>query len=182
MIENLPAGDLMVLDLFSESRPQWGDPASTWYRKEGFGQHDWLYCMLLNYGGNVGLHGKMKHVIDEFYKAKASSFSKTMKGIGMTMEGSENNPVMYELLCELPWRPEAFDKDKWLQSYIKARYGQTNVAVEEAWELLSNTIYNCPHRAPNKVRMNQSSALVRDMRCIKHPAGAKCNLIITRRM
>ena len=144
MIENLPAGDLMVLDLFSESRPQWGDPASTWYRKEGFGQHDWLYCMLLNYGGNVGLHGKMKHVIDEFYKAKASSFSKTMKGIGMTMEGSENNPVMYELLCELPWRPEAFDKDKWLQSYIKARYGQTNVAVEEAWELLSNTIYNCP--------------------------------------
>lgn len=144
MIENLPAGDLMVLDLFSESRPQWGDPASTWYRKEGFGQHDWLYCMLLNYGGNVGLHGKMKHVIDEFYKAKASSFSKTMKGIGMTMEGSENNPVMYELLCELPWRPKAFDKDKWLQSYIKARYGQTNVAVEEAWELLSNTIYNCP--------------------------------------
>ena len=144
MIENLPAGDLMVLDLFSESRPQWGDPASTWYRKEGFGQHDWLYCMLLNYGGNVGLHGKMKHVIDEFYKAKASSFSKTMKGIGMTMEGSENNPVMYELLCELRWRPEAFDKDKWLQSYIKARYGQTNVAVEEAWELLSNTIYNCP--------------------------------------
>lgn len=144
MIENLPAGDLMVLDLCSESRPQWGDPASTWYRKEGFGQHDWLYCMLLNYGGNVGLHGKMKHVIDEFYKAKASSFSKTMKGIGMTMEGSENNPVMYELLCELPWRPEAFDKDKWLQSYIKARYGQTNVAVEEAWELLSNTIYNCP--------------------------------------
>ncbi len=144
MIENLPAGDLIVLDLFAESRPQWGDPESTWYRKEGFGKHDWLYCMLLNYGGNVGLHGKMKHVIDEFYKAKASSFSKTMKGIGMTMEGSENNPVMYELLCELPWRPEAFDKDKWLQSYIKARYGQTNVAVEEAWELLSNTIYNCP--------------------------------------
>ena len=51
--------------------------------------------MLLNYGGNVGLHGKMKHVIDEFYKAKTSSFGKTMKGVGMTMEGSENNPVMF---------------------------------------------------------------------------------------
>ena len=49
MIENLPAGDLIVLDLFAESRPQWGDPESTWYRKEGFGKHDWLYCMLLNY-------------------------------------------------------------------------------------------------------------------------------------
>lgn len=144
MIENLPAGDLIVLDLFSESRPQWGDPASTWCRKEGFGKHDWLYCMLLNYGGNVGLHGKMKHVIDEFYKAQSSPFGKTMKGIGLTMEGSENNPVMFELLCELPWRAETFDKDQWLKSYLKARYGQTDPAVEEAWELLSNTIYNCP--------------------------------------
>ncbi len=146
MIENLPAGDLLVLDLFSESRPQWGDPESTWYRKEGFGQHDWLYCMLLNYGGNVGLHGKMKHVIDEFYKAKASPFGKTMKGVGMTMEGSENNPVMFELLCELPWRPEQFDKDEWLKAYTVARYGKADPDVQEAWLLLSNTIYNCPPR------------------------------------
>ena len=144
MIENLPAGDLIVLDLFAESRPQWGDPESTWYRKEGFGKHDCLYCMLLNYGGNVGLHGKMKHVIDEFYKAKTSSFGKTMKGVGMTMEGSENNPVMFELLCELPWRPARFDKDEWLKNYTVARYGKADKAVQDAWLLLSNTIYNCP--------------------------------------
>ena len=144
MIENLPAGDLIVLDLFAESRPQWGDPESTWYRKEGFGKHDWLYCMLLNYGGNVGLHGKMKHVIDEFYKAKTSSFGKTMKGVGMTMEGSENNPVMFELLCELPWRPARFDKDEWLKNYTVARYGKADKAVQDVWLLLSNTIYNCP--------------------------------------
>lgn len=144
MIENLPAGDLIVLDLFAESRPQWGDPESTWYRKEGFGKHDWLYCMLLNYGGNVGLHGKMKHVIDEFYKAKTSSFGKTMKGVGMTMEGSENNPVMFELLCELPWCPARFDKDEWLKNYTVARYGKADKAVQDVWLLLSNTIYNCP--------------------------------------
>lgn len=144
MIENLPAGDLIVLDLFAESRPQWGDPSSTWYRKGGFGKHDWIYCMLLNYGGNVGLHGKMKHVIDEFYKAKSSLFGKTLKGVGMTMEGSENNPVMFELLCELPWRPILFDKDNWLKKYTVARYGKADKAVQEAWQLLSNTIYNCP--------------------------------------
>lgn len=144
MIENLPAGDLIVLDLFAESRPQWGDPSSTWYRKEGFGKHDWLYCMLLNYGGNVGLHGKMKHVIDEFYQAQSSPFGKTLKGVGMTMEGSENNPVMFELLCELPWRPVSFDKDQWLNDYTVARYGKADAAIQEAWQLLSNTIYNCP--------------------------------------
>lgn len=144
MIRNLPAGDMVVLDLFSESRPQWGDPASSWHRKEGFGQHDWLFCMLLNYGGNVGLHGKMAHLIEEFYKAKDSSFGKTLKGVGMTMEGIENNPVMYELLCELPWREQRFSKDEWLEGYLKARYEKSDSQVSQAWMLLSNTIYNCP--------------------------------------
>ena len=90
------------------------------------------------------MHGKMKHVIDEFYKAKTSSFGKTMKGVGMTMEGSENNSVMFELLCELPWRPARFDKDEWLKNYTVARYGKADKAVQDAWLLLSNTIYNCP--------------------------------------
>lgn len=144
MIEQLKAEDLIVLDLFAESRPQWGDPESPWYRESGFGQHDWLYCMLLNYGGNVGLHGKMKHLIDEFYKAKKSPFGKTLKGVGLTMEGSENNPVMYELLTELPWRPIHFDKDQWLKDYTIARYGKSNQTVQNAWILLSNSIYNCP--------------------------------------
>lgn len=144
MIENLNQGDLLVLDLFAESRPQWGDPASTWNRKDGFGKHDWLFCMLLNYGGNVGLHGKMSHVIDEFYKAKESSFGQTMKGVGMTMEGIENNPVMYELLCELPWHAQRFDKDSWLKSYVTARYGKSCPELQEAWNILSNSIYNCP--------------------------------------
>ncbi|RHJ82758.1 alpha-N-acetylglucosaminidase [Parabacteroides sp. AM08-6] len=147
MIENLPQGDLLVLDLFSESRPQWGDPQSTWYRKDGYGKHDWLYCMLLNFGGNVGLHGKMNHVIQSFYDAKSGSKGEMLKGVGITMEGSENNPVMFELLCELPWRNERFEKDEWLRNYTFARYGTNDSQIMEAWKLLSNSIYNCPDRS-----------------------------------
>lgn len=144
MMRRVPHGDMLVLDLYSESRPQWGDPASSWYRENGFDGHDWLYCMLLNYGGNVGLHGKMKHVIDEFYKAKESPFGSTLRGVGLTMEGIENNPVMYELVTELPWRDRRFDKDEWLAGYLRARYGKSDARVLEAWTLLSNTIYACP--------------------------------------
>lgn len=144
MIKNLPRKDLLVLDLFSESRPQWGDPESSWKRENGFDGHDWIYCMLLNYGGNVGLHGKMKHVIDEFYKARKSRFNETLRGVGLTMEGSENNPVMYELLCELPWYDSPIDKDSWLKQYTIARYGKADDAIQSAWTLLSNSIYNCP--------------------------------------
>lgn len=144
MIKNLNKGDMVVLDLYSESRPQWGDPESTWYRKEGFNGHDWIYCMLLNYGGNVGLHGKMQHVIDEYFKARSTSFGKTLKGVGITMEGIENNPVMYELLCELPWHDEKFSKDEWLKGYVTSRYGSFNESLYEAWVRLGNSIYNCP--------------------------------------
>lgn len=44
-------------------------------------------------------------------------------GVGATPEGIENNPVMFELLYELPWREERFSPDEWLQAYLKARYG-----------------------------------------------------------
>ena len=147
MLKGVPQGDMLVLDLYSESRPQWGDPSSSWYRKNGFDGHEWLYCMLLNYGGNVGLHGKMAHVIDEFYKAKESPFGTTLRGVGLTPEGIENNPVMYELVTELPWRETRFSKDEWLAGYLKARYGKADARVLEAWTLLSNTIYACPDQS-----------------------------------
>lgn len=144
MIDVLNQGDMLVLDLYSESRPQWGAYPSSWHRKAGYKQHDWVYCMLLNFGANVGLHGKMAHVINEFYRAKESPFGKTLKGVGMTMEGIENNPVMFELLMELPWRKERFNKDEWLKRYTQFRYGKKNEVLEQAWLLLSNSIYNCP--------------------------------------
>lgn len=143
LIHKLKKGDLLVLDLFTESRPQCGFPKSTWYRKDGFLQHDWLQCMLLNFGGNVGLHGKMKEVIRRFYAITGQKVDKTRKGIGLAPEGIENNPMMYELYLELPWRKEC-NKEVWLKNYLLARYGRTTPNITKAWEILSNTIYACP--------------------------------------
>ena len=145
MIKNLKAGDMLVLDLHAECRPQWGATWSEWCRKDGFMQHDWAYCMLLNFGGNVGLHGKMDVLIEGFYDAKADArASQTMKGVGIAPEGIENNPVMYELLYELPWRAERFTRNEWLKEYVQARYGMEDEALQGAWKLLGDGIYNCP--------------------------------------
>lgn len=142
MIKHLKNGDMLVLDLYSENRPQWGNSESTWYRKEGFNGHDWAFCMLLNFGGNVGMFGKLQHVVDEYYKARCSSFNSTMKGVGLTMEGIENNPVMYELVSELPWRDAKFAWKEWLHDYVEARYGNINNAkVHDAWLLLARSVY-----------------------------------------
>ena len=143
MIKNLNNGDILILDLFSECRPMWGIP-SIWKREKGYEQHDWLFCMIENFGGNVGLHGRMDQLLNNFYLTKNNPLAAHLKGIGLTMEGSENNPVMFELMCELPWRPEKFTKEEWLKGYIKARYGTYDETMAKAWDILANDIYNCP--------------------------------------
>lgn len=165
MIDGLKAGDLLVLDLFSECRPMFGAP-SVWRRPDGYGKHLWAFCMLENFGANVGLHGRMDQLLHNWDLANgftpsvasrrvgrrtaSASPASTLAGIGLTMEGSENNPVMFELMTELPWRGHV-EKDSWVRQYVNARYGlvnsQTNhkaQSVHRAWDILAATIYNCP--------------------------------------
>ena len=147
MVDGMKAGDLLVLDLFSECRPMFGIPSS-WRREQGYKQHHWLFCMLENFGANVGLHGRMDQLLDNFYSTEHTQSPKfkvqSPKGIGFTMEGSENNPVMFELMSELPWRPEKFTKETWVKNYVKARYGVDDPVIEQAWMILAKSIYNCP--------------------------------------
>ena len=151
MIESMKPGDLLILDLFSECRPMFGIP-SIWKREEGYGKHNWLFCMLENFGANVGLHGRMDQLLNNFYLAtgkwqeNSSRFTlhASLKGWGFTMEGSENNPVMFELMSELPWIDHKITKEEWIKSYCFARYGVHDSTIEEAWEILAKSIYNCP--------------------------------------
>ena len=140
MVDTMDPKDLLVLDLFSECRPMFGI-ASIWKRDEGYKQHPWLFCLLENFGGNVGLHGRMDQLLDNFRQAKSVG---TLRGIGFTMEGSENNPVMFELMSELPWREEPFTKEQWIRNYVRARYGTSDETIEKVWLILAQSIYNCP--------------------------------------
>ena len=154
MLKAIAPGDVIFLDLFSECRPMWGMP-SLWYKENGYEDHKWCFCMLENFGANVGMHGRMDQLLNNFYLTKTHPKATHLAGIGLTMEGSETNPVMYELMCELPWRPEKFTKEEWLSRYVKARYGvhtqpstensaDTYKAINEAWQILGKGIYNCP--------------------------------------
>lgn len=140
LIKSLKEGDMLILDLNSETSPIY---QATNVKKE-YLQHYWIKCMLLNFGGNVGLHGKMQYVIDSFFDIQKTEAGKKMKGIGLTYEGIENNPVMYELYTELPWYEAKFEKEEWLKEYCRFRYGKYNENIHRAWVLLANSIYNCP--------------------------------------
>lgn len=144
MLDSVTPGDVLILDLYSEKIPKWENIG-------GYGDHDWIYCMLLNFGGNVGMHGRFDNLIDNFSNAYSGQYSATLKGIGATPEGIENNPLMYELLFELPWRQGKIDRYTWLRDYLKARYGKTvDENLMSAWKTLLNTVYNAPADYPGE--------------------------------
>lgn len=136
MIDSLPENDVIILDLQAENSPMWS------LRPSSYNRHPWLYCMLLNFGGNVGLYGKIPSLIHGY--AEAISQSPSLAGIGLTMEGIENNAMMFDLLCDLPWTDSVPDIDRWIADYVFARYGANDPTMTEAWQLLARSVYSCP--------------------------------------
>lgn len=143
MMTDLKNGDIVILDLFSECRSMFGIP-SIWKRENGYDGHSWMFCMLENFGGNIGLHGRMDQLLNNYKLARNGKWTQTMTGTGFTMEGTENNPVMFELMSELPWLADVPTKEQWVKKYIVARYGKHDADIEKAWMILAESIYNCP--------------------------------------
>ena len=124
----VPAGRLIVLDLFSD-----GSPAFDNYN--GYAPQDAVFCAIPNFGGRSGLMGRLQNVTDNYFKFKEKYAS--IKGIGAAPEAIEQTPVTYDLIFQLPWmngvKP---DVAAWVDNYAIARYGQDNAVVKEAWSLL----------------------------------------------
>lgn len=131
ILDALPSDRLTVLDLNAETNPQWS--------ARGHRGHPWAWCMLLNFGGNEGLYGKLNHVTHAVDAARHSETPPA--GIGLTMEGIENNPVMYELVTDLVWCDEVPDISKWLRDYIRNRYGKYSPVIDIAWKILAESVY-----------------------------------------
>ena len=124
----VPAGRLVVLDLFSD-----GSPAFDGYN--GYAPQDAVFCAIPNFGGRSGLMGRLQNVTDNYFKFKGKYTS--IKGIGTAPEAIEQTPVTYDLIYQLPWmngvKP---DVAAWVDNYAEARYGQDNKVIKEAWSLL----------------------------------------------
>ena len=124
----VPAGKLVVLDLFSD-----GSPAFDSYN--GYAPQDAVFCAIPNFGGRSGLMGRLQNVTDNYFEFKGKYAS--IKGIGTAPEAIEQTPVTYDLIYQLPWmngvKP---DVAAWVDNYAVARYGKDNAVVKEAWSLL----------------------------------------------
>ncbi len=138
LLAGVPDDHMILLDLAAEIEP-------VWKRTEAFYGKPWIWNMLHNFGGNISLFGRMDGVASGPATALQDSASGRLKGIGLTMEGIEQNPVLYELMTSHTWRNTAIDPDRWLSSYIGDRYRPPPAQADSlwrAWQILRATVYN----------------------------------------
>jgi alpha-N-acetylglucosaminidase len=135
LLNAVPDDHMILLDLAAEIEP-------VWKRTNAFYGKPWIWNMVHNFGGNISMFGRMDGVAAGPAEALHDPASGHLTGIGLTMEGIEQNPVMYELLTENVWRKEPVDVKRWLEFYTTNRYGILDTNAVNAWEVLRRTAYN----------------------------------------
>ena len=131
----VPDDHMILLDLFCETKP-------VWLLTEAFYGKPWLWCIVHNFGGNLTLQGELAAIATGIPAAMASPGHGRLRGIGMMMEGIEQNPVVYDLMTEMTWRTEAPELKTWVRDYARRRYGRENAGAEEAWQRLLESAYS----------------------------------------
>ena len=135
------ASRFIGLDLFADNI--YADNAAKW-RTNYYDTCPYIYCMLHNFGGRSGLHGRLETTMDGYFQALAKG--NNCKGIGATPEGIETNPILYDMLFELPWMSSNPGADAWLAEYAHSRYGvdsKTAPAALEALKNLKKSVWDC---------------------------------------
>eukprot|EP00040_Diaphanoeca_grandis_P013834 m.69908 g.69908 ORF g.69908 m.69908 type:complete len:890 (+) comp24154_c0_seq1:29-2698(+) len=133
----VPTGSMWVLDLFGDSSPVWSKTAS-------FYGHPFIWCTLLNFGGQQGMLGNVPQITSGLEKAVSNS---TINGIGITMEGIWTNYPVFEITLQSAYTNFTTDVlPEWWSRYGSRRYGPIEdatalAAVQTTWSSLGSSVY-----------------------------------------
>ena len=147
LLSGVPDDRMILLDLHCDCAPQWKTT-------NAFEGKPWIWNLLHNFGGHRAMFGNLEVVAQDLPAALHDPRRGRLCGAGMTPEGIEQNPVVYDLMTDMFWRREAPDLDRWLSDYAHRRYGKALPQADEAWKLLRRTVYNRPRgttSVPNSV-------------------------------
>ncbi|OTF71542.1 alpha-N-acetylglucosaminidase-like protein, partial [Euroglyphus maynei] len=140
LVTSVPNGRIIILDLFSEIIP-------VYPKFNGYYDQPFIWCMLHNFGGTHGMYGALNRINNEFYRARNSY--KNLLGIGLTMEGIEQNDIVYDYMTETTWYDRQPDMIEWFSHYVRRRYGFVDKFIgtellDQAWQLLRISVYTDP--------------------------------------
>lgn len=106
----------------------------------------WIWGELQNFGGNQNLYGSLD-VVGSLGKWGSSSEKDNFVGYGLLSEGTETNPMFYEMFFQRFWMPK--DKvmtpaeiDTWVTDYLTNRYGSAPQELIDAITAMRASLYN----------------------------------------
>lgn len=111
-----------MLDLISEATPAY--QSTNWYHGKRT-----IWNVLHNFGGQNGLRGNLHTVMHRPYAALRMSGS-TVVGVGLTMEATNQNSIMYELVLDHAWEDQPRSLEDWVRTWARARYGLLPDTIE----------------------------------------------------
>lgn len=130
----VPDDRMIVLDLAAER-------VELWRLHEAVRNKNWIHCKLLNFGHRTQTHGNLAWINSVPLQALNDPGRGRMVGMGLSPEGIEQNPVVYELMTDIMWRTEPVNLESWLHDYCIRRYGSCPDEVAKAWSILERTLY-----------------------------------------
>ncbi|MBN2065139.1 MAG: alpha-N-acetylglucosaminidase [Sedimentisphaerales bacterium] len=127
---------MIILDLFSAGKPQWG-------RTNAYSGKPWIWCMLHNWGGKQGMYGRMGKAAADLPGLLHNDKAGSLAGIGSSQEGNDINPIVFDHLFELGWHDEPVDIIGWTREYVNRRYGKEVAEAQAAWSILLDELFTC---------------------------------------
>ncbi|MDQ8206384.1 alpha-N-acetylglucosaminidase [Coraliomargarita sp. SDUM461003] len=126
----IPKEDIFILDLGGKRHE----------RNDDFWDIEFVAGPLNNFGGRINLHGDLALLASNPYMQWKNDMPNYV-GMGLFMEGIDNNPVYYELAFDLIWKDGPVDLTQWLHHYAHRRYGAPSENANKAWDLIAKGPY-----------------------------------------
>lgn len=147
---NAVPNDRMVLfDLYAEYHEIWRD-------QPAFRNKPYYWCMLHGFGGQNSLFGDLSSLVKKASAAQSDPDHGKLVGMGMTMEGIDENSVQYELLTDLAENSNEFDLNTWINQYGASRYaGSEPVFGSRIWQKIVKAYYSGQHTSWDHARLQE---------------------------
>lgn len=134
LLRDVPEDGMIVLDLATNE-------SAVWKRLPPVRRMGWIYNTLHNYGQTTGLYGNLERLATRAFEDLNDPNHGNLLGMGLTPEGIEQNPVVYELMTDAMWTRDRIDVPTWLEGYVRSRYGDTPPEARAAWRVLLDAVY-----------------------------------------
>lgn len=156
----IPKGRMLVLDLHAEKYPQYN-------LTESFFGQPFIWCMLHNFGGNLGMHGNARGMASDLGNLQRSGRSEySLVGVGITPEGINQNHVLYEMILDFAWFQASSGRAMdYFKSISRRRFGSKAEDISGVWYELAQTVYGYTGK---EWIGGSSPALIVDKPSLKH--------------